>query len=84
MILLQNKLIGNADLYPTDKLKIIYVSRRVGGNALALIAPHLVATSQYKYYTIDNFYNYITELYRDPNKETNACKAFKKLTMEKT
>jgi hypothetical protein len=84
MILLQNKLKGNADSYPTDELQIIYASGRVGGNALALIAPRLAGASQYKYRTIEDFYTHMTELYGDPNKEHNARQAFKELTIQKT
>src|ERR1700710_2259982 len=84
MILLQNKLRGNSELYPTEELKIIYASGRVGGDAFTPIARRLVTTSQYAYCTIKDFYTHMTELYGDPNKERNARRDFKELSMLKT
>ena len=38
LIQVKNKLYGNADLYPTEDLKIIYIARHTSGKALALIS----------------------------------------------
>ncbi|KAH0551509.1 hypothetical protein GP486_007276 [Trichoglossum hirsutum] len=48
---LENKLRGNADAYPTEDLKIIYVAGRVSGDALALISPRLWVTNWHAYET---------------------------------
>ncbi|KAH0548084.1 hypothetical protein GP486_008180, partial [Trichoglossum hirsutum] len=41
LIQVENKLRGNADAYPTEDLKIIYVASQVSSDALALISPRL-------------------------------------------
>lgn len=83
LIQVKNKLRGNADSYPTEELKIIYVSGRVGGDALALISPRLDVANRHAYETVSDLYQHLEELYGDPNKERNARQAFKDLTMKK-
>jgi hypothetical protein len=39
LIQVENKLRSNADAYPTEDFKIIYVADQVSGDALALILP---------------------------------------------
>jgi hypothetical protein len=41
LVQIKNKLQGNADIYLTKDLKIIYISSRLTGNALALTNPHI-------------------------------------------
>jgi hypothetical protein len=83
LIQVKNKLRGNSDLYPTEELKIIYVSSRVGSDALALISPRLNESSRYSYATVEDLYEHLKELYGDPNKVHNARQAFKGLVMQK-
>jgi len=83
LIQVENKLRGNADAYPTEDLKIIYVAGRVSGDALTLISPRLRATNRHAYETVNELYEHLEELYGDPNKERNARQAFKDLTMKK-
>jgi Zinc knuckle len=83
LVQVKNKLRGNADAYPSEELKIIYVSGRVGGDALALISPRLDEASRHAYTTVAELYTHLEELYGDPNKERNARQALKDLVMQK-
>ncbi|KAH0562538.1 hypothetical protein GP486_002778 [Trichoglossum hirsutum] len=83
LIQVENKLRGNADVYPTKDLKIIYVAGQVSGDALTLISSHLWAMNRHAYGTIDELYEYLEELYGNPNKKRNARQAFKDLAMRK-
>jgi hypothetical protein len=47
LIQIKNKLQGNTASYPTEDLKIIYVSSRLAGNALALTNPYMDKDSPY-------------------------------------
>jgi hypothetical protein len=55
----------------------------VSSNALVLIFPRLEALNPHTYDTVTELYEYLYELYGDPNKEHNARQAFKNLTMKK-
>ncbi|KAH0553042.1 hypothetical protein GP486_006764 [Trichoglossum hirsutum] len=83
LIQLKNKLQNNADAYPTKDLQIIYAAGYVSGDALALILPCLSATNCHAYETIDELYEYLYELYGDPNKERNTHQAFRDLAIKK-
>jgi hypothetical protein len=83
LVQIKNKLRGNSDAYQTEDLKIIYVSGRVGGHALALISPRLNQDGRHAYETVGELYTHLEELYGDPNKERNARQAFKELSMKK-
>ena len=83
MVQVKNKLRGNADSYPTEDLRIIYVAGRISGEALALISPCLDTSSHHRYATVAELYEYLNELYGDPNKKRNACQTFKNLVMKK-
>ena len=82
LIQVRNKLRGNAELYHSEDLKIIYAAGRVGGNALALIASRLNTAGLHAYQTVDDLYQHLEVLYGDPNKERNARRLFKDLSME--
>jgi len=83
LIQVKNKLRGNADAYPTEDLRIIYAAGRVSGDALTLISPRLDAANHHAYATVRELYEHLDELYGDPNKEKNARRVFKELTMKK-
>ncbi|KAH0548129.1 hypothetical protein GP486_008142, partial [Trichoglossum hirsutum] len=55
----------------------------VSGDALVLISPRLSAANHHIYETVNELYEYLYELYSDPNKERNIHQAFKDLTMKK-
>jgi hypothetical protein len=49
LVQIKNKLRGNTDSYPSEDLKIIYVSSRLTGNALALTNPRMDEDSPNRY-----------------------------------
>jgi hypothetical protein len=50
LVQIKNKLRGNTNSYPSENLKIIYVSSRLTGNALALTNPRMNEDSPNWYY----------------------------------
>jgi len=84
LVQIKNKLRGNSDAYQTEDLKIIYVSGRMGGHALALISPRLNQDGRHAYETVRELYTHLEELYGDPNKERNTRQAFKELLIKKS
>jgi hypothetical protein len=68
LVQIKNKLRGNADSYPSEDLKIIYVSSRLTGNALALINPRIDEDSPNRYRQLSELYSHLKELYSNPNK----------------
>jgi hypothetical protein len=81
LVQIKNKLRGNADSYPSEDLKIIYVSSRLTGNALALTNPRMDEDSPNRYRQLSELYDHLKELYSDPNKMQNARREFHKLQM---
>ena len=83
LIQVKNKLRGNATSYPTEELKIIYITSRLSGNALALVSPRLDINGYLPYTTIGQLYDHLNKLFGDPNKRKNAKQSFNKLIMKK-
>lgn len=83
LVQIKNKLRGNADSYPTEELKIIYVAGRLEGTALSLVTPRLDADNHHAYQEVKELYEHLKELYADPNKAKNARMDFKGLYMKK-
>jgi hypothetical protein len=81
LVQIKNKLRGNADMYPTEDLKIIYVSSRLAGDALALTNPRMNQESPHRYRQLSEIYDHLNELYSDPNKLQNARRDFGKLML---
>ena len=68
-------------MYLTKDLKIIYVSSRLTSDALTLINPRINQESPYQYRQLSEIYDYLNELYSDPNKLQNARCDFGKLLL---
>ena len=68
-------------MYLTKDLKIIYVSSRLIGNALTLTNPRMNQESPYRYRQLSEIYDYLNELYSNPNKLQNARRDFGKLIL---
>jgi Zinc knuckle len=83
IVQIKNKLRGNADWYPTEELKVIYVASRLEGNALSLVTPRLDTDNHHAYQNIKDLLEHLKELYADPNKVRNARYTFKDLYMKK-
>jgi hypothetical protein len=81
LIQIKNKLRGNRDFYPTEDMKILYVSSRLSGSALALVTPRLDEDCQTAYHTVSELYIHLKELYSDPNKASNARRELHSLRM---
>jgi hypothetical protein len=81
LVQIKNKLRGNTNSYPSEDLKIIYVSSRLTGNTLALTNPRIDEDSPNRYRQLSEFYSHLKELYSDPNKIQNARRDFGKLQM---
>jgi len=81
-IQVKNKLRGNAESYPDELLKILYVSSRLTGDALKLTNPRLDEENPMVYRTVTEFLFHLKELYSDPNKIHNARRAFQSLMMK--
>ena len=81
LVLIKNKIQANAELYPTEYMKIVYVAGRLQGNPLSLITARLDQDNTYAYQTVTELYDHLRELYSDPNKARNARQAYKVLYM---
>ena len=68
-------------MYLTKDLKIIYVSSRLIGDALALTNPYMNQESPYRYRQLSEIYDYLNELYSNPNKLQNTRRDFRKLIL---
>jgi hypothetical protein len=79
LVQIKNKLRGNTNSYPSENLKIIYVSNRLTGNTLALTNPRIDEDSPNRYRQLSEFYSHLKELYSDPNKIQNTRRNFGKL-----
>jgi hypothetical protein len=82
IIQIKNKLRGNAESYPNELMKILYVSSRLTGHALSLTNPRLDEENPITYKTIIEFISHLKELYSNPNKIHNARRAFQSLGMK--
>lgn len=78
------KLEGNADHFPTEQFKIIYVAGRIVGRAATYIAPRLRPDAIAPYATAQDMVDHLRELYEDPNKVDSARSVFKRLIMRKS
>ena len=76
---MRNKLLANGDYYPTDSLQIAYTESRIGGEAAKYIAPRLRATALNRFRTTKEIFDYLTQVYRDPNRRHTAQRAYLKL-----
>lgn len=83
LVQVKNKLRGNSDHYPTEDLKVIYVTSLLEGNALALVTSRLDPDNSQYYQTVTDLYSHLLELYGDPNRTRNARQEFKQLVMRK-
>jgi hypothetical protein len=76
---MRNKLLANGDYYPTDSLQIAYTESRIGGEAAKYIAPRLRATALNRFRTAEEIFDYLTQVYRDPNRRHTTQRAYLKL-----
>jgi hypothetical protein len=76
---MRNKLLANSDHYPTDPLQIAYTESRVKGKAAKYITPRLRATALNRFRTAEEIFDYLTQVYGDPDRRHTAQRAYLKL-----
>jgi FtsZ-binding cell division protein ZapB len=81
---MRNKLKANSDHYDTEALRIAYVENRVGGKAAKHLRPRLRVDTVNPYTTAEEMLKHLETIFRDPNKEANAKRDFRKLNMRAT
>ena len=79
LVQVKNKLRSNHDQFLIEELKIIYISSRLEGSTLALTTLCLDIDNSIYYTSIKELYQYLSELYADPNYIKNARTSFKRL-----
>jgi hypothetical protein len=80
---IKDKLLVNADHYPTDQIQRAYVIGRIGGEAATYIAPRLRPDSSDPYQTVADLFRHLSDIYEDPNRKYIAKDSFRKLSMRK-
>ena len=80
---IKDKLLVNTDHYPTDQIQRVYVIGRIGGEAATYITPRLRPDSSDPYQTVADLYQYLTDIYEDPNRVYVAKDDFRKLYIKK-
>ena len=81
---MRNKLKANSDHYYTEALRMAYVENRVGGKAAKHLRPRLRVDAVNPYTTTEEMLKHLETIFRDPNKEANAKRDFRKLNMRAT
>ncbi len=76
---MRNKLEGNADWFPTDVQQKAYVRTRIGGDAMKHLTARFFKDSIKPYTTADEIFDDLYQIFGDPNRRTNALKAYRRL-----
>jgi hypothetical protein len=76
---IRNKFKANADHYPTDELKIIYIESRTGGEAALYIIPRIRETALNRFKTADEVLDLLSQVYKDSGRRYIAQRAYLKL-----
>lgn len=79
LVVMRNKLMGNADHYPTEQDKIIYVLTRVGGQAFGFIEPRAKQNAVDAFQKAEDILDALYSVYGDQNKQRTARREFNKL-----
>jgi hypothetical protein len=76
IIQVENKMAGNADWFPTETSKIIHIGGLLKGKAFSLCAVRLKQGNAMYPKSLQELYDYLVELFGDPDREQNARDAF--------
>ena len=76
---MRNKLLPNSDHCPTDPLQIAYTESRAGGEVAKHIAPRMRVTASNRFKTAEEIFDYLTRVYRDPDRRHAAQRLYSKL-----
>jgi hypothetical protein len=77
-LLVQSKLEGNADHYPTDKSQVMYIYGRTGGEAAGHLEPHLVGDAL-PLQDPASVWKVLDSIYVDPDEKNKAKNEYRKL-----
>ena len=77
---MQNKMEANADHFPDDRAKCMYVQSRLAGNAADALEPYLREDHPDGLTTYDSLMQHLWDEYNDPNRAEDARREFLKLT----
>lgn len=78
---IESKLVGNADHYPTARLRVDYVATRCEGKARKHIGPRLRKGSTNLYADEAAILDHLEEIFSDPNRRTKARQDYQNLAM---
>ncbi len=76
---MRNKLEENADWFSTDVQQKAYVRTRIGGDAMKHLTSRFSKDSIKPYTTADEIFEDLYQIFGDPNRRTNALKAYRRL-----
>jgi hypothetical protein len=76
---MRNKLLANSDHYPTDSLQVAYTESRIRGEAAKHIVSRLRAAALNRFEIAEEIFDYLTQVYRDPDRRHIAQRAYLKL-----
>lgn len=79
--LIENKLLTNADHYPTATHRITYIASRCIGRARKHIGPRMRKGSTQPYEDMEDMLDHLEGVFGDPNKKAQAREQYTNLTM---
>lgn len=79
---MKGKLAGNADHFPTERLRIAYVESRTGDKAAKHLAPRMRDDAPNKFRVASEMFKHLESIFLDPNRQSNARRKFRALQMK--
>lgn len=71
----------DCDQYPSESSKLIYTEKRVGGKVLQHLEAYLQCNSLESFYTVEDLFTRLQNLFGDPHRKEHAIKNFRDLKM---
>lgn len=79
LIKMRGKMEADADLMPTEALRMAYVQSRVGGDAMNYLVPRMSKDSPKAFETAEEILEYLERIFGDPYGQENAENKFRNL-----
>ena len=76
---MKSKLEANADYYPTEKLRMAYLSTRVKGTASLHLAPRMRDDAKNPFNTAEKIIKILKKVFENPNRRQIAINDYRKL-----
>jgi hypothetical protein len=73
---MRNKLKANADYFPNKELCMAYIEECAKGEAICYIFPQTQPNYLEAYKTVEEIFQHLADVYKDPDKLQNAKKDF--------